>query len=277
MNKIAVTGARGKIGSLMVKRGWEPLYVDVTNAFGVEGSIIKSSPALIFHLASKSNVNWCEREENQAQLIATNLRGAYNVFSTAESYGIPVVIISSDHIYDGRRGNYREVETKGKWPINQYGLSKLAVEGLAQSFDNVKIIRTSTLFSPTRNLIRQYLEPLEHREEIQVPTFLSRSFMYINDFVNALLRYAEHFYDMPKVLNISGGPKPVQWYSFVCGMADVFGLPKYCIKPQKDPDPNFDGAPRPHKAGLDISLARRLGIPCPDYMDGLRRMKADYV
>jgi dTDP-4-dehydrorhamnose reductase len=275
MKSVYVTGAKGKIGSLLVQRGCSPLHGDVTDKFDMEAMIGSAMPSMIIHLASKSDVDWCENPANIEELRSTNLRGAFHVFDVAEQQGIRVIVISTDHVYDGRKGNYKESQIKELVPVNQYGLSKLGVEALASSFDNVKIIRTSTLFNPTRGLIRQYVQPLEHHQEVHVPTFLQRSFMYMNHFVDAVIEYAYRFEEMPKILNIAGGPHPISWYEFVLEMANVFDFPRQCVKKQKRDNPDYIGAPRPHKAGLDISMALQLGIHCPTYIEGLQDMKKD--
>ena len=125
---------------------------DITSYDSVHSAIHRSiaHPDVIINLAGLSDVDFCEKKENQELVIKTNVRGAYNVALAAEdSGGIPVVFISTDHVFDGKHGPYKE-NAKLTPPVNFYGSSKLAMEGIGLNFNNVKIVRTSYLFSYKR-------------------------------------------------------------------------------------------------------------------------------
>jgi dTDP-4-dehydrorhamnose reductase len=265
MKNIFVTGYKGRIGKLLIARGLRPLDCSVTSRSDVENAIAKSHADLIVHLASESDVNFCEPVENQYSVMNRNFDGSQIVFSIAYGYGIPVVWISSDHIFDGKKGKYKENAVAN--PLNYYGLLKLAVEAMSIPYNNVKTIRTSYMFDVNR-LKNQFIPPYEY------PTFLSRSFMYAQHFTDALMYYISNFDKMPKVLNVSGS-KIASWYEFALACASVFMVNKHHIYPRRK-ELNQDGlAPRPYKGGLDVILSKKLGLPQFSYLDGIRQMKSD--
>ena len=102
--KVACTGYSGNIGSRMVlDYEYSPLVCDITRPNDINIAIKITKPDVILHLAGKANVNWCEVQENQEDVQLTNYRGSQNVFEQAIKANIPVVYVSSDHIFDGKR------------------------------------------------------------------------------------------------------------------------------------------------------------------------------
>ena len=258
MRKIyGVTGYKGYVGSYILSHydNFVGLDCDVTNPTDVENCIGDSGVNAVLHLAAKSDVEWCEKPENEKTLINVNLRGTFNVCLAAEKERIGVLLLSSDHVFGGNRGSYRETDKPS--PRNQYGLSKLSAEGLQEVFDNLKIVRTSYLFDFNR------LAPYGSGE---YPTFIYRTFMYLPHFVESLVRYLDNMETMPRLLHISGTVL-ASWYQF---MSDWLGLG---VMPRTK---DIGGVPRPMRGGLDVSMSKRLGFPQYSYQDGLVQMEKDY-
>jgi len=81
--------------------------------------------------------------------------------------GIPLVVVSTDFVFDGRSARpYREEDSTG--PLNAYGRSKLAAERAAAG---ARIVRTEWLYGPGgRHFVGRILELAREREEIRVVT-----------------------------------------------------------------------------------------------------------
>lgn len=258
---IYVTGYSGHIGQMLLKRGCLPLDCDVTSPKSIRTAITKAKDIhLIVHLASRSDPVWCEKKENIDEVINVNLHGTFNVCSAAMDEKIGVALLSTDHVFDGRRGPYRETYTKIV-PVNVYGMSKFAAEGVVQSFTNAKTVRTSFLFDNDR-LQRCGFLPFDQ------PTFMKRSFMHYEHFVRAFMVYLDKFYAMPNLLHIAGS-QTVSWYKFIKDANEILGY-SYSIRPRRSELINTDFVSRPYKAGLNTSLGKKLGIPQYSYIDGIR-------
>lgn len=228
---IYMTGGNGRVGKELREWGITPLICDVTDPLQIIDSVSSAKPTHIIHLAAISDVDWCEKPENGQAVIKTNLRGTYNLLDVAEKFKIKVVMLSSDHVFNGKWGwlrGYREDSTPH--PINFYGQSKLAAESLTESYSNFKVVRTSYLFNRER---------LKGKELQSQPTFIHRSFMYLPHFALRLMQYLGKFDDMPTITHISGS-KSVSWYRFMSEFEDV--SPRDVEIPLE--------APRPHYAGL---------------------------
>ena len=74
-------------------------------------------------------------------LITTNIIGASNVARACLIAGKRLVYISSDYVYPGTSGNYKE--TDPILPVNNYAWSKLGGECAVRMVENHLIIRTS--------------------------------------------------------------------------------------------------------------------------------------
>jgi dTDP-4-dehydrorhamnose reductase len=272
MKTIGVTGANGYIGTALVKAGAVPIFADVTNALEVEREIIAKKPDAILHLASKSDPDWCEKEENKKTLSLLSVHGTHNVFRQAAECGIPCVLMSTAQIWKGGFWEKPHKENdKITPPVNQYGLSKLAAEAVVSDIffgNGGKIIRSSFVFDTER--LKPKLGSLKAGVTLQEPVFIKRSFIHLTDIVNSLIQYCERINEMPDILHLAG-KDTVSYYDFMWDVAKKFMLDTNLVKPRRKEEGGH--APRPGNGGLDTSLARSLGFNIPSYTNGILRMR----
>lgn len=258
MTKIVMTGGGGRVGKYLQKEGVIPLVCDVTKPQEVNDSVSKERPDFIIHLAALSDINYCQQPENQQEVIDVNLRGTFNVLASAEMYNANVVMISSDHIFNGNEvfkwSPYKENDKPN--PVNFYGQSKLAAEALQKTFPEMKIVRTSYLFDEER---------LTRKTDESQPSFIMRSFMYLPHFASNLIEYINRWEEMLPILHISGS-RTVSWYKF---MGEYLG--DVNIKHHDREIYSTQNAPRPYRAGLSTKYPNLL--PAYDYRDGFEAMK----
>jgi dTDP-4-dehydrorhamnose reductase len=269
--RIGVTGANGYIGKALVAAGAFPLSFDVTKPEEIKSGIEEVKPDVILHLASKSNPDWCEKWENRFILSAVNVRGTYNVMYAASQLDIPCVLMSTGQIWNGGFWEREHSEySKPTPPVNQYGLSKLSAETVAKMFQDEggRIIRSSFVIDSKR--LASKLGKLRAREELHEPTFIRRSFIYLDDIVHLLFEYCIRIREMPPVLHLAGS-ETVSWHEFMWDVACKYRYDTELVKPRKT---KMEGvAPRPGNAGLDTSLASRFGFRIPHHTDGIMRMR----
>lgn len=275
--KIGVTGANGYIGKALVKAGVEPLCFDVGIPKDIEGELKEKKPDIILHLASKSDPDWCELEENRGEVYDVNVRGTLNVFRRAANMGIPCVLLSSGQIWKGGFWEMRGHRENDKLtpPRNVYGISKvgaeIAVGFLQEDGAKAKIIRSSFVFDYAR--LSPKFQTIREGKTLHEPTFIRRSFIYLKDFTEALLKYCEEFDRMPPILHLAGG-EICSWYDFTHELMKQYLMDTRLVKPRRNEVEAV--APRPHNAGLNVGLARSLGFRLPGYVEGIKRMKNEY-
>jgi dTDP-4-dehydrorhamnose reductase len=114
--------------------------LDVTCPESVARAVKRHAPTLLVHAAAYTDVARAEAE--RAACWAVNVGGTRNVVRSALSAGVPLVHISTDYVFWGDRGGYREDDPPG--PVrNTYALSKLAAEEVVRLHPQSLILRTS--------------------------------------------------------------------------------------------------------------------------------------
>lgn len=276
MKKIAVTGARGYIGSALVKAGCLPLYADVTDHEAAEAEIGSVSPDLVLHLAGKSDPEWVEKNHKEAARI--HVHGTHYVMVVCASQKIPVVTLSSSQVWGGGRLESlwnRHAETSRMTPaVNSYGIQKSCSEAITLIGNDIggkaKVIRTSFVFNCER--FKKELLDLGDGCPIDAPRFLKRSFIHLDHFVELILHYCKEFERTPPLLHLAGH-STVSYYEFWLEVARQFDFDKELVIGRYRAQDERFAARRPYNAGLDVRLSQTLGFPQFNYVDGIRRMK----
>lgn len=138
---IGISGYKGLLGSKFIGHdGAMPIKADVTNYDALAEAIDKIEPEAIVHCAAMTDVDQCERVPTKAH--AVNVDGTLNIIKA--SRGVPVALISTDYVFDGNNGPYREEDERSA--LSVYGMTKLLAEDLMRPQD--LICRTTVLYGP---------------------------------------------------------------------------------------------------------------------------------
>ena len=264
--KIAVTGHKGRIGSSLINRGYEPLDCDITKMAGLCDAIYSANPDIIIHCAALTDVDECQANPTKAHEI--NCRGLGNVLDCIgkmEKHP-KLIFISSSHVFKGSK-YWTYSEKHDTAPVNIYGLTKQIGENLVLnlSYPPGYVVRTSKLFDA--EFLAEGLNHLRDGEEFEMSTLLKRSFLYIEHFVNGLVRFVENIDKMPHLLHIAS-MDTMSYYDFWLQIANVFGYNHHLVKPRRSE--LKDATPRPFQGGLKVDLSRSLGIPLYYTHEGLK-------
>jgi dTDP-4-dehydrorhamnose reductase len=271
MNKyiIGVTGPRGRLGSVLVSMGCVPLEFDVRNKAQVAQVIREAAPNLIIHTAAFTSVDLAQDDPERA--IAVNVRGTANV---RDSFSGPIILTSTDFIFDGKSGPYRENDKVN--PLNWYGQSKLAQENMMDLRCDV-IIRTTNLYGNWNksDFVQEILKRYEAQNTISffVTDKLRGNPTYIPHLAEALLYISEKKMNgigVPHILNVAGYPV-MSRYQFAQLIGKVFCQDTSKCQPSLEGLPT-DKAKRPKKAGFVLDRAKKLGVPLYSVENGLHAM-----
>ncbi|MGD1915989.1 MAG: SDR family oxidoreductase [Phycisphaerales bacterium] len=164
--RLLITGIGGFLGShlaeLATDVGWEvsgvtratptdypPVAIDLAEDGATRDAIERCSPDAVIHCAANARTNECERHPELAErdnVLATRLLAQA---CADDRPPIPLVVCSTDLVFDGTRpgGMYRENDDAR--PVNVYGRSKLAMEQVLHEMGSHAIIaRLPLLFGP---------------------------------------------------------------------------------------------------------------------------------
>lgn len=141
---IIVTGGSGLLGTALKRLLKEADYpthreLDVADYGSVEAYIQKKKPTTVFHAAAFTSPPKIDMDPMQA--LTSNIIGTANVVRACMKYGIRLVYVSTDYVFDGNKGHYSE--TDPVLPVNKYAWSKLGGECAVRLYDHSVVIRTS--------------------------------------------------------------------------------------------------------------------------------------
>lgn len=154
MQRILIVGASGYLGQQLMKAQFSRQvvgtyyqnfkhdleYLDLRKSDIIVDFIKCYKPELVLFAAGITNVNQCQNDPALAFLI--NERAANIIANVTKA---KMIYYSTDYVFDGEKGNYREEDRPN--PINIYGESKLHGEKavLSAKLDNL-VIRVSGLY-----------------------------------------------------------------------------------------------------------------------------------
>jgi dTDP-4-dehydrorhamnose reductase len=147
--------------------------IEVTEINCVADCLGCLKPEVVVNTAAMHDVEKCEQQAEKA--YAVNVSGARNLAVVTNDLGALLVHLSSDYVFDGAKAQ-PYVEDDVARPLNVYGRTKLAGEGVVQELTERHIIlRTSALYgkNPCRakggpNFVERMLAIARERGEVSV-------------------------------------------------------------------------------------------------------------
>lgn len=141
---IVLFGGSGTLGSELKKLNKNILCpthkdVDIEDYETLSIYLRQCDPDIVINCAAK--IDNREIQNNPIEALQTNIIGAANLAAICLHQKIRLVYISSDYVYSGEKGNYKENDPL--LPVNLYAWTKLGGECSARCVPNYLIIRTS--------------------------------------------------------------------------------------------------------------------------------------
>lgn len=193
--KVAVIGARGQLGSALMKTlgtravalSHTDLDVTWTDNLIAETLLEEGELDWIINCAAAHKVDALEGCPNKA--LSVNALGAYNVAWAARNIGAGVVYISTDYVF-GHNGPWYESDAKN--PLSTYGASKVAGEDFTRiCASRWLIVRTSTLFGGPNSFVRTMLGLAKTRDTLTVTDDRIMSPSYAPDVARKIVEILE--------------------------------------------------------------------------------------
>jgi dTDP-4-dehydrorhamnose reductase len=145
------------------------LQLDIRDGKGLTTLLSELRPAVVFLPAARPDVDWCETHPEEA--FQTNVKGVRLVTAAANSVDAKLVYISSDFIFDGTSGPYKETDVAN--PLSAYGRQKLSAEHhIALHARDYLIVRTTVVYGWERrekNFVCRVVRSLAAGNTLLVP------------------------------------------------------------------------------------------------------------
>ncbi|MBN1481574.1 dTDP-4-dehydrorhamnose reductase [candidate division KSB1 bacterium] len=290
--KVLITGCHGLLGQRLVKYappGCDVVATDVhkdsqfiraeiyrpcdlTVRDAVINLIDTVQPNDIINAAAFTDVDGAEEQRDLCWLV--NVIAMENLVQAARRVHADIYHVSTDYIFNGENGPYREDDTPN--PLGFYGQSKLAAEQVLKGSPlNFTIARTMVLYGVSENnrpeFVGWLIKKLRNNEPVHIVTDQIGNTTLNDDLARALWKLVRRSYH--GVVHIAGR-EILSRYDFALKIANVFNLNVSLINPITTADFR-QKAPRPLKSGLNVDKAiHTLGLVLSDVEGGLRKYKA---
>lgn len=226
-------------------------------------------PQWVVHCAALTDVDACERDRERAVRINAGL--AESVARAAASSGVRMLHISTDSVFDGTVGDYREADEVS--PINEYARSKVLAEQAVLASGAKAVVLRTNIFGwgrEEKGLARWILGKLQ--AGATVPGFVDCKFNPL--FTDSLGILIDRIIDanLEGVFHV-GCADPMSKFEFAQRIASLFGFDPSRVVPV-----SMDSiawiAPRPKNTNLCTQkLAATLGIEMPRSNEGLQAFR----
>ncbi|WP_297805074.1 NAD(P)-dependent oxidoreductase [uncultured Polaribacter sp.] len=295
MIKVVVTGSNGLLGQSLINlllkekevyqvigfsRGenrsgrddFSYVSIDITDRENLKDTLLKIQPNFIINTAAMTQVDDCEGNKEACDLL--NVTVVKWLEQVSDEINAHLIHLSTDFIFDGLKGNYKETDTPN--PLSYYGFSKLKSENiLIESKIHYTILRTILVFGKVYDMSRSNIvlwvkSMLEKGEEITIVDDQYRAPTYVEDLALACKISMDK--KATGIYNISSN-ELLSVFEIAQQIADAFGLDKNLIKPISTSTLN-QTAPRPAKTGFDLSKTNKVLEFYPkSFKEDLQRFK----
>ncbi len=163
--------------------------LDICEPRTIERALSDAGPDIVINAAAYTAVDKAETEPERA--FALNRDGARLLALAAARRGVPIIHISTDHVFDGRKmAPYVETDTPA--PLSVYGRSKLEGEAAVQEANPMHIIlRTAWVYSAMgRNFVKTILDQAQSRARLRIVDDQRGSPTYAPHLVDAIIAIA---------------------------------------------------------------------------------------
>jgi dTDP-4-dehydrorhamnose reductase len=277
LKKIYITGSKGYLGEKLMEvlqseyivKGSDK-EIDITSD-NIKREIETFSPDILINAAAYADYKECEKNPALAEKI--NIRGVENLAEICLNNTIKFVQISTDFVFDGKKGYYKEED--GPNPINVYGRTKAEAEKkLLSNIKDLLIIRTSTFYGFNINnkrpvFVNKVIDQLSNEKKYPVAADEISTPTLIDDLAEAIASLIKK--EKNGVWNIAG-KETVCRYNLALKVAHVFNLNKDLIIPSTVKELGLENV-RPKNCSLDTTKLSQEGIMMHSIIEGLKIMK----
>jgi len=227
--------------------------LDITSRGDVKSLVTSFRPDIIVNAAAMTDVDACETQRELAWKV--NVVGVENLVEVARKINSHLITISTDYVFDGKNGPYRETDRVN--PVNYYGKTKLAGENviLAGGISST-ILRTIVVYGTGLNVKSNFalwvVNSLRAEKNIRCAEDQIGNPTHVNDLAAAVVKIIER--GRSGIYHV-GGADIISRYDFAIAAADIFGLRAELIQKVKSCDLH-QIAVRPLATSLVIAKAQ---------------------
>jgi len=288
--EIAVIGSNSMVGSRVCEltknskitkadlRG--DIAVDITSYDSTEDLFSKHAFSSVILFSAFTDVDAAEKQRGQkdASCWQINVVGAQNVASACKKYNCKLIFISTDFVFDGENGPYKENQKRGGIleKISWYGISKMKAEEICEeSLNDLLILRISYPYRGKYHAKIDFAKQIIqlYDEGTLYPMFFDQSISptFIDDIAPAIdlliANNSKGIYHLASTQTVS--PYEFAKYVVITFNRDPKKIKKASIRDfLKTPG----ATPRPVNAGLQADKIIKEGFIPTDWQTGIQKI-----
>ncbi len=271
-DRFSVTGTYGRHRPR--RPGLTAARLDLRDREAAGKIISRFSPETVIHCAALTSPAACLADPELAREI--NTAGTESIARAARGIGARLIYISTDRVFDGKKGRYREDDLPN--PLGPYGRSKLAGEKLVLKIaPGSLVLRLPLMYGPPSPFSGSFIEFMREgflgRAPLNLFTDQYRTPLYAGDAARGI----ELILTRPgmKGLYHLGGSERINRAEFGYRMAEIFNYDPALINPVRMADqPHYP--PTPPDASLNSDLFfQATGFRGRGVDEGLTALKSD--
>ncbi len=247
--------------------------LDITKPNEVNVVIAAYQPTVIINTAAMTNVDACE--DNSVECRKINVDAVRLLFEASKSNRIHFIHLSTDFVFDGENGPYREEDLRN--PLSIYAQSKVDSEDILMKddYENWAILRTIIVFGQGEKLSRSNIvlwakDVLEKGQSLSIVNDQFRAPTWADDLAWACIETANR--KAHGVFHIAG-PETFSIYELVKRVAIYFERDFSSIQSVSSSTLN-QKAKRPPHTGFILDKARKtLNYNPMSFEESLARLK----
>lgn len=250
--------------------------IDITNKQLLAEKTKQIRPDFIINTAAMTNVDACENDKESCYDLNVNV--VKNLTTICAEIKAHLIHISTDFIFDGKKGNYTEEDIPN--PLSYYGETKLlSEEWLQKSSIDFTILRTILVYGLVNDMSRSNIvlwvkESLESKKQITIVDDQFRTPTYVEDLALACKISIDK--KATGIFNISSN-QLLSIYEIAQEIATTFQLDRDLIKPISTNTLN-QTASRPAKTGFDLTKTNKiLEFNPKSFKEDLQRFKQKLI
>ena len=291
--KVLITGSNGLLGQKLVNffkenyqvyalsrgenrnsntKSYTYYNIDVTDFNKLNLLVNDIQPNFIINSAAMTNVDECEVKQNECYMI--NVELVRQLVQSCKNNNIHLIHISTDFIFDGKDGPYKETDNPN--PLSHYGLTKLKSEEIIINAKiEYTIIRTILVYGIVDNMSRNNIilwikDSIENKKAVTIIDDQFRMPTFVDDLAMACLSVVQK--KAQGTFNVSSNTL-VSIYDMAIEIANAFNLDKSYIKRITSNELN-QKAKRPSITGFNLEKANKiLDLPLVSFAERLQVFK----
>ncbi len=249
------------------------VQAELTQPGVVETLIEENKPDVVLHCAAIANMEACESNPDQAQLVNAELPGI--IAEVCGRHSVKMIQISTDAVFDGIKGDFTEEDATN--PLSIYARTKRDGENSVLSANAEALVARVNFYgwsaSGKRSLAEIFVSNLLAGKQMQGFTDVTFCPMNILNLSDLLVEAAG--LDLKGIYHMVGA-EPMSKYEFGRRIAQKFEFDPELIKPVSIQESGLKAVRSPNLSLSTEKLRQALGHELPAFDAGMQKFYDQY-